>query len=144
AWLGRAAGCVLGKPVEGLSRAAIRELAQAAGNWPVAGWFTARGVPADVLERNPWNRASGPTSLAENIDGAPEDDDLNFTMLGVALLERCGPEFTALDVAKLWLDFLPAGRIFSARRVELRNLLLPHLPPAAAPFRHPFPACVAA
>ena len=33
---------------------------------------------------------AGPTSLAENIDGIPEDDDLNFTMLGVALLERCG------------------------------------------------------
>ena len=45
AWLGRAAGCVLGKPVEGLPREGIRELAQAAGNWPVSTWFTARGVP---------------------------------------------------------------------------------------------------
>ena len=46
AWLGRAAGCVLGKPVEGLPREGIRELAEATGNWPVAGWFTAAGPPA--------------------------------------------------------------------------------------------------
>jgi ADP-ribosylglycohydrolase len=138
AWLGRAAGCVLGKPVEGLPREAIRELAQAAGNWPVATWFTARGVPAELLERRPWNRASGPTSLAENIDGAPEDDDLNFTMLGLALLERCGTEFTSLDVAKLWLDYLPPGRIFTAERVAMRNLLEAHLPPETATRRNPF------
>jgi ADP-ribosylglycohydrolase len=138
AWLGRAAGCVLGKPVEGLPREGIRELAEGAGNWPVSEWFTARGVPVDVLERRPWNRASGPTSLAENIDGAPEDDDLNFTMLGVALLERCGPGFDSLDVAKLWLDFLPPGRIFTAERVAMRNLLLGKLPPETAGHRNPF------
>lgn len=37
-------------------------------------------------------------------------------MLGVALLERCGTGFDALDVAKIWLDYLPAGRIVTAER----------------------------
>jgi ADP-ribosylglycohydrolase len=138
AWLGRAAGCVLGKPVEGLPREGIRELAQAVGNWPVTGWFTARELAPEVAERWPWNRASGPTSLAENINGTPEDDDLNFTMLGVALLERCGHEFDSHDVAKLWLDYLPPGRIFTAERVAMRNLLLGQLPPETASYRNPF------
>jgi ADP-ribosylglycohydrolase len=138
AWLGRAVGCVLGKPVENIPREGIRAIAQATGNWPVAGWFTAAGLPEDVSERWPWNRASRPTSLAENIDGIPEDDDLNFTMLGVALLERCGTAFDALDVAKLWLDYLPAGRIFTAERVALRNLLEAYLPPETATRRNPF------
>src|SRR5262249_45161494 len=111
AWLGRAVGCVLGKPVENIPREGIREIAQSTGNWPVQGWFTAQGLDPDVAERWPWNRASRTTSLAENIDGIPEDDDLNFTMLGVLLLERSGRRFDALDVAKLWLDYLPAGRI---------------------------------
>ena len=44
AWLGRAAGCVLGKPVEGLPREGIRAIAEATGNWPVRGWFTAEGL----------------------------------------------------------------------------------------------------
>jgi ADP-ribosylglycohydrolase len=138
AWLGRAAGCVLGKPVENLPRAGIRAIAEATGNWPVRGWFTAEGLPAEVSERYPWNRASRPTSLAETIDGIPEDDDLNFTMLGVALLERAGTGFDALDVAKIWLDYLPPGRIFTAERVAMRNLLEGRLPPETATRRNPF------
>ena len=90
AWLGRAAGCVLGKPVENIPREGIRAIAQGTGNWPVRGWFTAEGLDPAVTERYPWNKASRPTSLAENIDGIPEDDDLNFTMLAVVLLERAG------------------------------------------------------
>jgi ADP-ribosylglycohydrolase len=138
AWLGRAAGCVLGKPVENIPREGIRTIAEATGNWPVAGWFTAEGLPEEVSERWPWNRASRPTSLAENIDGIPEDDDLNFTMIGVALLERSGTEFEAIDVAKIWLDYLPPGRIFTAERVAMRNLLEAYLPPESASRRNPF------
>ncbi len=137
AWLGRAAGCVLGKPVENIPREGIRAIAEATGNWPVAGWFTAEGLPAEVGERWPWNRASRPTSLAESIDGIPEDDDLNFTMLAVALLERTRA-FDSRDVAKIWLDFLPPGRIFTAERVAMRNLLLALLPPETASYRNPF------
>ena len=95
-------------------------------------------MPEEVSERWPWNRASRPTSLAENIAGIPEDDDLNFTMLGVALLERAGTEFDALDVAKIWLDYMPPGRIFTAERVAVRNLLEAHLPPETATRRNPF------
>jgi ADP-ribosylglycohydrolase len=138
AWLGRAVGCVLGKPVEGIPREGIRALAQATGNWPVARWFTAEGLDAAVAERWPWNRASRPTSLAESIDGVPEDDDLNFTMLAVVLLERAGTSFETLDVAKAWLDFLPPGRIFTAERVAMRNLLEALLPPDTATQRNPF------
>jgi ADP-ribosylglycohydrolase len=138
AWLGRAVGCVLGKPVENIPREGIRAIAQSTGNWPVSGWFTAEGLDPDIAERWPWNRASRPTSLAENIDGIPEDDDLNFTMLGLALLERCGTRFDSLDVAKIWLDYLPAGRIFTAERVALRNLLEAYLPPETATRRNPF------
>jgi ADP-ribosylglycohydrolase len=138
AWLGRAIGCVLGKPVEGLPRQGIREIAQATRNWPVARWFTAEGLPSDVAERWPWNRASRPTSLAENIAGIPEDDDLNFTILGLVLLERHGTAFETTDIARLWLDYLPAGRIFTAERVALRNLLDGYLPPETATRRNPF------
>ena len=49
AWLGRAVGCVLGKPVENIPREGIRAIAEATGNWPVAGWFTAAGSPGGGL-----------------------------------------------------------------------------------------------
>jgi ADP-ribosylglycohydrolase len=138
AWLGRAVGCLLGKPVEKIPREGIRELLESNGRWPLAGYFTAEGVPSEVAARWPWNRASAPTSLAEVIDGMPEDDDLNWTMLGVALLERAGARFTTEDVAKIWLDLQPAGRIFTAERIALRNLLLALDPPRTATHANPF------
>ncbi len=138
AWVGRAAGCLLGKPVEKIPREGIRELLEATGRWPLSGYFGALGLPPEVAQRWPWNRASGPTSLVENIDGMPEDDDLNWTMLAVLLLERAGAGFTTEDVARLWLDFQPAGRIFTAERIALRNLLLGLDPPRTATHENPF------
>ncbi|GGV96382.1 hypothetical protein GCM10010230_14360 [Streptomyces narbonensis] len=138
AWLGRAAGCLLGKPVEKLPLAAIRSLARATGNWPLSTWFTARGVPPELLAAHPWNRRSAATSLAENIDGMPEDDDLNYPLLNLLLLQRYGRDFTTADVARLWLDELPAGRTFTAERVAYRNLLDGVEPPLTAVHRNPF------
>ena len=138
AWLGRAVGCLLGKPVEKLPLDGIRQLAQATGNWPLNTYFTARGVPAELLAAHPWNRRSAPTSLAENIDGMPEDDDLNYPLLNLLLLQRHGKDFTTADVAKLWLDELPAGRTFTAERIAYRNLLSGLEPPRTARHRNPF------
>ncbi|MFF8968008.1 ADP-ribosylglycohydrolase family protein [Streptomyces sp. NPDC014995] len=138
AWLGRAVGCLLGKPVEKLPLDGIRTLAESAGNWPLTTYFTARGVPPDVLTAYPWNRRSAGTSLAENIDGMPEDDDLNYPLLNLLLLRRHGRNFTTCDVARLWLDELPAGRTFTAERIAYRNLLSGIDPPHTARHRNPF------
>ncbi|MFJ4789199.1 ADP-ribosylglycohydrolase family protein [Streptomyces sp. NPDC088794] len=138
AWLGRAVGCLLGKPVEKLPLEAIRQLARSTNNWPLNTYFTAKGVPAELLSTHPWNRRSAPTSLAENIDGMPEDDDLNYPLLNLLLLQRHGRHFTPTDLATLWLDELPAGRTFTAERIAYRNLLTGIEPPQTARHRNPF------
>ncbi|MFJ4949297.1 ADP-ribosylglycohydrolase family protein [Streptomyces sp. NPDC088760] len=138
AWLGRAIGCLLGKPVEKLPLDGIRALAEATGNWPLTGYFTARGVPEDLLRAHPWNRRSAATSLAENIDGMPQDDDLDYPLLNLLLLQRHGRDFTTDDVARLWLEELPPGRTFTAERLAHRNLLAGIEPPHTARHRNPF------
>jgi ADP-ribosylglycohydrolase len=138
AWLGRAAGCLLGKPVEKMPLDGIREIARATGNWPLDGWFTQVGLSDATLRRLPWNRRSAATSLAENIDGMPEDDDLNYPLLALLLLQRHGHAFTTGDVASLWLDELPAGRTFTAERIAYRNLLDGLEPPETARRHNPF------
>ncbi|MEV4330550.1 ADP-ribosylglycohydrolase family protein [Streptomyces sp. NPDC049597] len=138
AWLGRAVGCLLGKPVEKLPLHAIRAIGRATGNWPLTTWFTARGLPAELAAAHPWNRRSAATSLAENIDGMPEDDDLNHPLLALVLLRRHGRAFTTAQLGTLWLDELPAGRTFTAERVAYRNLLSGIEPPLTATFRNPF------
>jgi ADP-ribosylglycohydrolase len=138
AWLGRAVGCVLGKPVEKIPRAGIEEILRSTGRWPLERWFTAVGLDPEVSARWPWNRASRPTSLEENIDGAPEDDDLNYTIMALRVLEQHGADFTSDDVAQGWLLDLPAGRSFTAERVAYRNLLDGLSPPRSARVRNPF------
>ncbi|MEV8019488.1 ADP-ribosylglycohydrolase family protein [Streptomyces sp. NPDC086554] len=138
AWLGRAAGCLLGKPVEKLPLTGIRALAKATGNWPLTTWFTERGVPKELREAHPWNKRSATTALAENITGMPEDDDLNYPLLNLRLLQRHGKSFTTTDVAKLWLDELPAARTFTAERIAYRNLLNGIEPPHTATHHNPF------
>jgi ADP-ribosylglycohydrolase len=138
AWTGRAAGCLLGKPVEKIPREGIEKILRATGRWPLDRWFTAVGLPDQVAARWPWNRRSAPTSLEENIDGMPEDDDLNYPMLALTLLEKHGRGFTTEDVAQLWLDNLPAGRVFTAERAAYRNILDARPVPETAIHHNPF------
>lgn len=138
AWSGRAAGCLLGKPVEKIPREGIREILQSQDRWPLQQWFTAVGLSEEVAARWPWNRRSAPTSLAENTDGMPEDDDLNFPMLALGLIEQHGSGLTTADVADAWLAGLPGGRVFTAERVAYRNLLLGEEAPRTATRHNPF------
>jgi ADP-ribosylglycohydrolase len=137
-WTGRMAGCLLGKPVEKVPREGIRALLESIGEWPLRQYFTAEGVPASVTERYPWNRASRPTSLRETIVCMPEDDDINFMMLGLHLLEAHGTAFTTDDVATAWLQMMPALTVFTAERVAYYNLLSYLTPPETARHHNPY------
>jgi ADP-ribosylglycohydrolase len=138
AWLGRAAGNLLGKPVEKIPREGIREILASSGQWPLTQYITAVGVPDDVQRRWPWNRRSKETSLREVINGMPEDDDINFAILALLMMERYGRGLTTEDVAQSWLNDLPAGRVFTAERVAYRNLLEGVDPARAAVVGNPF------
>lgn len=138
AWWGRIVGCVLGKPVEKIPRRGIEEILRSTRRWPLDRYFTAAGLDPQVSRRWPWNKASRGTSLEENIAGVPEDDDINYTLMALRLLENRGADFTADDVARGWLLDLPAGRAFTAERVALRNLLDGLTPPETALTRNPF------
>ncbi len=120
------------------ARRASGRSCRATGRWPLTDWFTAVGLPDDVAARWPWNRRSAPTSLAENIDGMPEDDDLNFPLLALDLLERHGagsPPTTSRGVAGP-----PARRPRLHRRAGgVPQLLLDATPPATATAAQPVP-----
>lgn len=138
AWMGRAIGCVLGKPVEGIPRQGIDEIRRATGRDPLRDYFTAVGLDPATATRWPWNPDAAPTSLAETIAGTPEDDDINYTLIALRILEEHGPDFTAGDVAWCWLNDMPALRSFTAERIAYRNLLLGLEPPDTANAGNPF------
>lgn len=134
AWLGRCCGCLLGKPPEGWPRERIWGYLQAVGNWPLAGYFHL-DAPAEVRER--FSIVPGRAYIDE-VECMPEDDDLNYTVIALAVMKRWGSEFTANDMATFWYDHLPMGHTWSAERVALRNLAMMIGPPQSALFRNPF------
>jgi len=137
-WLGRAAGCLLGKPVEKISREGIREILSTNGSWPLTYYITERGIPPEILARFPWNRHAGKESLRENILCMTEDDDMNYPMLNLSVLETAGLGFATEHVAEAWLEKLPVLSTFTAERVAYLNCLEGFLPPATALRRNPY------
>jgi ADP-ribosylglycohydrolase len=116
AWQGRISGCMLGKPVELLSMldgyAALQGHLQAAGALPLRGYIPFR--PHRRVEAD-W--------CAEAMTHAVADDDINYSILALMLLERHGLELTTADVARAWLKLLPAGQTFTAERAAYTTLL---------------------
>jgi ADP-ribosylglycohydrolase len=66
----------------------------------------------------------------------PEDDDTNYTTLGLAIMKKYGRRFTPENVAEAWLTEMPILHTFTAERVAYRNLCLLIQPPASASYRN--------
>jgi len=132
AWLGRCAGCLLGKPVEGWTRQAIRELAEPDGNYPLRDYFSAV-APHQKRERMAWDYPC----MKGQIQAMARDDDIDYTITGLLLLERYGSALTTRNVAEFWLAELPYHKVYTAERVAYRNLVDGLEPPETATYRNP-------
>ena len=58
-----------------------------------------------------------------HISRAEPDDDINYTVLALLLLEEHGAGFDVADVARAWLRLLPAGATWTAERAAYATLL---------------------
>ncbi len=134
AWLGRCAGCMLGKPVEGWTKQRIDALLQAAGEPALTDYFPA--IP-DAPPELHWHAPDNPM-LRGNITHGVRDDDTDYTVIGLHYLEENGLDFTSQDVANQWQQHLPYHCVYTAERVAYRNLVDGIMPPASASFRNPF------
>lgn len=135
AWLGRAVGNTLGKPVEGLTRQQVERYLRAAGHWPLHGYLPLLDpLPDGVPALHP----SAPTSTAGRFSDVPRDDDIDWTILGLHLMERYGTTFTTDDVAREWLDRMPFTQTYTAERAAYRNLIHGLRPPFTATHQNPY------
>lgn len=136
-WLGRCAGCLLGKPVEGLTKEQIEEWLKIAGAYPLSNYFPplrdVKGLP-DWLKK----RASWAGILLGHITHMPRDDDIDYPIINLHLLETKGFKFTTLDVGKNWLENLPYFKVYTAERVAYRNLVNGLVPPETAQYLNPY------
>lgn len=135
AWLGRTVGNTLGKPVEGLSRTQIEVYLRAAEQWPQTGYLSLLDpLPAGVPALHP----SAPFASAGRFVDVPRDDDIDWTILGLYVLETYGHGVTTADIAREWLDRVPFTQTFTAERAAYRNLVGALRPPDTATHRNPY------
>lgn len=117
AWLGRAAGCTLGVPVENWAIADMQALAKRAGvPFPPDDYWPEHPEPDELRYATSRTR----DYLRGAITCVPVDDDLTYTLLGLLILEEYGPAFTVDDVGAAWMKYLPEA--CTAEAVALENL----------------------
>ncbi len=119
AWQGRISGCQLGKPVELLSmrhgHAALTDYLGRADALPLRDY-----VP--LVEDTPVANHF-PDACLGRFDRSEPDDDINYSVLALLMLEASGAELTTADVARAWLRHLPGGMVFTAERSAMVVLL---------------------
>jgi ADP-ribosylglycohydrolase len=105
AFLNSVAGCILGKPLEvSTDLATLRRAAEAVGAWPITDY-----VPAAMLDALNMRHHDWVYTVRERITYAGADDDLNYSILGMLLLEQHGADFTTEQLAESWFNRLPCG-----------------------------------
>ncbi len=140
AWLGRTAGCILGKPVEGVQgdgRAAIRRYLEGLDAWPLSDYVPWDKEPPEpsFLPQDWLNMRS---CCRGHVVQGERDDDLDYTILTLHMLEAFGERLTASNVAETWLQRLPYHMVYTAERIAYRNLVQNIEPPATATVRNPY------
>jgi ADP-ribosylglycohydrolase/DNA-binding transcriptional regulator YhcF (GntR family) len=136
AWLGRCIGCLLGKPVEGWPKEEIENYLRATDTYPLQDYFSY--APDKIVSNEYTLHPSAQEATRGNIKCMPRDDDLDYTILNLKLVEENSLEFTTDDVAEEWLWNLPYQMVYTAERQTYANLVRGIKPPATAVYRNPF------
>jgi len=135
AWLGRGAGCTLGIPVEKWPKTMIDDYLEFAGALPLDNYIPlVEGFP----EGHPKEYVLHAKCARGHIDHMVRDDDMDYPVLGLAVLESKGSEFTSRDVGYTWLDRMPYNLLYTAERAAYRNLVNDLVPPESATHRNQF------
>ena len=136
AWLGRCVGCNLGKPVEGngWNREKLRRYLEQADSYPITDYLPVLDpMPEGMVLDDSWR-----VTTRGQVDGMARDDDTDYTILGLHVLEEHGFGFTTAQVGAEWLRHLPFEQTYTAERVAYRNLIRGIVPPRTASYRNPY------
>ena len=117
ALLGRCAGCTLGSIVEGWDVARMERWAAYLGDsYPLVDYWSQAEQPHEHKYQTSLREDFTPAKM----DGVPTDDDINYTQLGLLILEEYGLDFTTDDLGAAWVKYLPFA--FTAEGIALDNL----------------------
>ena len=115
AFLGSVAGCMLGKPIEvRMTGDEIKIALKKINDWPLTEY-----ISENIKSVIPTVHRSFDETVREKIKFVAPDDDINYTIMGMLILEEFGPGFTHKDVRELWVKHLPLDTTFGPERTML-------------------------
>lgn len=136
AWLGRIAGCMLGKTVEGIHTDELVPFLKETGNYPMHRYILRSDLTDEILKKYTYGFAA--RDYADEIDGMPVDDDTNYTVLYQEVVEKYGRDFTPFDVSRAWLALQGKDAYCTAERVAFCNFVKGYAPPESAKYKNPY------
>jgi ADP-ribosylglycohydrolase len=140
-WTGRVVGCLLGKPLEFWKRKNLAGMLKETDNYPVNRYVSTKDFTPDLIRK--YNIKTGSSLIKQpwidELKGyAPTDDDTNYTVLNIKLMEVFGYDFDPGDVLYGWINWVPAGVCCTAERIAYKNVLKGLSAPATATFQNPY------
>ncbi len=136
AWVGRIAGCLLGKPIEGISFTDLTKLLKLTDNYPMTRYIYQKELTDEIAGQVKYRLSD--RCWADTLDSAPIDDDTNYTVLGTLVTERYGRGFTSADIGEMWLYAQCKYAYCTAERVAYLNLINGLKPPCSAQYKNPY------
>ncbi len=134
AWLGRAVGCLLGKPIEGIRSNELIPFLKETDNYPMHRYILSADVTAKTHKKYKFWFRDKP--YADTVDGMPVDDDTNYVVLAQKIIEEFGRDFESDDVATAWLKYQSVHSYFTAERIAYVNFINCLNPPASAVYKN--------
>ncbi|HEY3413472.1 MAG TPA: ADP-ribosylglycohydrolase family protein [Armatimonadota bacterium] len=122
ALLGRVIGVILGRPVEGLDIDSIRQRLESTGDYPLADYFRRFWTQGGVRQENGYASFRSTREGLRMLPGAEPDDDLNYVMINLRLLEKYGAGFTTMHAGYNWLESFPVNWAWGPERTAYLNL----------------------
>ncbi|MEU8227365.1 ADP-ribosylglycohydrolase family protein [Kribbella sp. NPDC048915] len=136
-WLGRIAGCNVGKPVESgdyWTSDRIREYLTRADAYPLRDYVPVLDPMPDGFRLvDCW-----PQTTRGNVKGSARDDDIDYAILALHLLETHGSALRPQHVGAAWTRLFPIGQVFTAERAAYLNLVNGFTVPEVARRRNPY------
>ena len=136
AWTGRICGCMLGKPVEGIRTDEFIPFLKETDNYPMHRYVYRTDVTEEIAKKYTFPLQS--KVYTDEIDCMPWDDDTNYVVLAMKIIDTYGKDFTPHDVSRAWLAYQSKNSYCTAERVAYCNFINGYEPPQSAIYKNPF------
>ena len=137
AWVGRIAGCFLGKAVEGIRTNEFVPFLKKTNNYPMHRYILSTDCTDENCEG--MNYRIGPRNVfPDTLDYMPTDDDTNYMVIGQLVVENYGRDFTPENMMEIWLKYQPKDAYCTAERRAFINFVAGFRPPHSASYKNPY------